>query len=88
MVPHFGKTEQVSFTFFSYHLSISIFGIVDATRQQNYVYIADKLQGSKSGNYTVNYVIQYVQFFLNDYVLISKIVLLIIISRGGYVTLY
>ncbi len=60
-VPYFGKTEQVGFSFFSYHLPISIFGIVDVTRDKKYVYITDKYQGgSKSGNHTSNYMIQYV----------------------------
>ena len=35
LVPHFGKTEQVSFMFFLYHLALSIFGIIDATREKN-----------------------------------------------------
>ena len=51
----------MGFTFFSYHLPISIFGIVDASRDKNFCYIADKLQaGPKSGNMTLNYIIEYV----------------------------
>lgn len=62
-VPYFGKTEQVSFSFFSYHLPISIFGLVDVTRNKKYVYLTDKYQaGSKSGNHTSNFILQYVQF--------------------------
>lgn len=58
-MPHFGKTEQVSFTFFSYHLALTICGIVDATRGKNFVYLTDKLQaGAKSGNHTSNYMTQ------------------------------
>ena len=60
-VPYFGKTEQVGFSFFSYHLPISIFGLIDVTRGKKYVYITDKYQaGSKSGNHTCNFIIQYV----------------------------
>jgi hypothetical protein len=59
-LPYFGKSEQVGFTFFSYHLPITIFGIVDASREKNYCYLTDKLQsGSKSGNVTLNYIIRY-----------------------------
>ena len=59
LVPHFGKSEQVSFSFFSYHLALSIFRIVNATFGKKCVYIADKLQaGAKSGNHTINYLLQ------------------------------
>ena len=59
LVPHFGKSEQVSFSFFSYHLALSVFGIVNATFGKKCVYIADKLQaGLKSGNHTINYLLQ------------------------------
>lgn len=59
LVPHFGKTAQVSFSFFSYHLAISIFGVVDKTRGKNYVYLVDKLQaGPKNGDHTVSYLFQ------------------------------
>lgn len=65
LVPHFGNTEQVSFSFFSYHVSVSIFGIVDASRKKNFIYLTDKLQaGSKRGNHTVNYLIQCVFQYL------------------------
>jgi hypothetical protein len=50
----------VGFTFFSYHLPITIFGVVDASREKNYCYLTDKLQsGSKSGNVTLNYLLRY-----------------------------
>ena len=53
-MPTFGKSEQVSFTYFSYHLSMVIFGIVEPATKKNFVYITDKLQaGSKDGNHTV-----------------------------------
>lgn len=59
LVPHFGKTEQVGFEFFMYHLSLGVFGIVDATQQLKYGYITDKLQaGAKDGNHTINYITQ------------------------------
>jgi hypothetical protein len=61
LLPHFGATAQVSFSFFSYHLAISIFGIVDATREKKYIYLSDKLQaGAKSSDHTINYLYQYV----------------------------
>lgn len=60
-MPHFGNSDQVSFTFFSYHLAIGIFGIVDTSRDKKYVYLFDKLQaGAKSGNHTINFLLQYV----------------------------
>jgi len=41
-------------------LPVTIFGIVDASREKNYCYLADKLQaGPKSGNTTLNYLIRY-----------------------------
>jgi hypothetical protein len=59
-MPHFGMTEQVSFSYFSYHLSVSIFGIVDVTRDKKYIYITDKMQGgSKNSDHTISYFYQY-----------------------------
>lgn len=58
-MPHFGTTEQVSFAFFSYHIAVSIFGIVDKTRNKNYLYLADKLQaGAKNSDHTISYFYQ------------------------------
>jgi len=38
-------------------LSIGIFGIVDASKNKDYIYLFDKLQaGAKSENHTVNFI--------------------------------
>lgn len=68
-MPHFGSMEQVSFSFFSYHLPISIFGIVDETRNKKFIYLADKLQaGAKSSDHTITYFYQYVISHVFNYI--------------------
>ena len=59
LLPLFGYSPQVAFTYFSYHISVSIFGVVDLSRNKKYAYITDKYQfGSKSANHTVNYLVE------------------------------
>ena len=67
-MPHFGRSEQVAFEYYAFHVSVTICGIVDVVTDKKIVYLADKLQaGSKNGNHTINYLYQYVclpDFFL------------------------
>lgn len=82
-MPHFGSSPQVSFSFFSYHLAITIFGIIDATRDKKYIYLTDKLQaGSKNSDHTITYLYQYV-LSNNASKLIFITVLWITICLGG-----
>ncbi len=70
-LPHFRKTPQVSFSFFSYHLGISIFGLIDATREKNYLYFTDKLQaGAKNSDHTISYIYQYVIIYHYNFILL------------------
>ncbi len=68
---HFKKTPHVSFSFFSYHLNISIFGLIDTIRKKNYLYFTDKLQaGVKNNDYIISYLYQYVIIYYYNIILL------------------
>lgn len=63
MYPHFGASEQVGFTYFSYKICCIIMGLVaHEPIPKNYIYICDKFAaGDKNGNHTTNYLLKYEQ---------------------------
>lgn len=59
MVPHFGESEQVGFTFFCYKLCYFTMGLLSHEEEQKfYTFICDRLAGGdKCGNHTMNYLL-------------------------------
>lgn len=66
MLPQFGATPQVGFTYFCYKLCIFTMGLVSHKEELNYyTYICDRTQGGdKNSNHTMNFLLKWVPIYL------------------------
>ena len=62
MVPHFGATPQVGFTYFCYKLCFLTFGLIaHEDKEKRYSFVCDRTQAyDKNSNHTMNFLLRFV----------------------------